>query len=101
MLAERGNWIATTRMIEKAKCRFGVHAWVLEVLNGLVGLAEARVQARFRNEALFSTTRINTRLTAKEEALSPEEDARMMSFMRRKGRQGKAGRRPNGGESQD
>ena len=55
-------------------------------------LARSMDTARFRKEALYSSRKMNSRLSAKEEllAMSLDEESAKASFLRRKTAQGKA-----------
>lgn len=89
--AEQGDWEAIARMIEVARQRFAEHPWVMEILQGMADLAKVRDSARFSKGAMYSARKMNSRLSAKEEALaSLDMEAAMPSFLRRKKQQGKA-----------
>ncbi|MCB1954139.1 MAG: VWA domain-containing protein [Rhodocyclaceae bacterium] len=96
-LAERGNWEAIGLMMEEARERFAGNPWVLQVLEGLVELAQSMDRMRFRKEALYSSSRMNRRLSAKDEMLSMSSDREAPSFLKRKSRQGKADPQPGEG----
>lgn len=53
-------------------------------------LARQQDQAHFAKEARYSSRRMNTRLTAKEEMASVASDDDVPAFLRRKAAQGKA-----------
>jgi Ca-activated chloride channel family protein len=88
--AERGDWKVIEQMLEQARQRFADNPWVQQVLANMVDLAHERDTARFSKEAMFSSRRMNSRLSAKEEAVSMLQEAEAPAFLRRKAAQGKA-----------
>ncbi len=88
--AMRGNWQAIERMLDEARQRFADNPWVQQVLANMVDLARVQDQARFSKEVMFSTRRMHSRLSAKEEMLSLNQESQVPSFLRRKSAQGKA-----------
>lgn len=99
--AYRGDWRAIEQMLEQARQRFADNPWVQQVLENMVELARERDTARFSKEAMFSSRRMHSRLSAKEEALSMLLEAEAPAFLRRKAAQGKAQYRrgPEDGDS--
>lgn len=94
--AEHGDWAAVAAMIQEGRRRFADHPWVIEVLDGLGDLAASMDQARFSKEVVYSSSRMSSRLAAKEEALaSLVAEPELPAFLRRKGRQGKASPPPS------
>lgn len=88
--AQRGDWRAIERMLDEARQRFADNPWVQQVLANMVDLARVQDQAGFSKEAMFSTRRMRSRLSAKEEMTNLHMDAMAPSFLRRKSAQGKA-----------
>jgi len=89
--AENGDWEAIQRMIDEAKRRFADHPWVLAVLEDMAELAKTMDSARFRKEAMYSSRKMGSRVSAKEEMLaSLASESASPSFLRRKSSQGKA-----------
>ena len=70
--------------------QFADNPWVQQVLANMVDLAHERDTARFSKEAMFSSRRMNSRLSAKEEAVSMLQEGDIPAFLRRKAAQGKA-----------
>ena len=71
--------------------RFADHPWVMEVLEGMAEIAKEMDSARFRKEAMYSSRKMASRVSAKEELLmSMASEAAAPSFLRRKKSQGKA-----------
>ena len=90
--AEQGEWGVVERLLAEARQRFADQPWVIEVLESMSALAQSMDTARFRKEALYSSRRMNSRLSAKEEqlAMSASEELEKVSFLRRKKAQGKS-----------
>jgi len=101
--AEHGDWEAIQRMIAAARKRFADHPWVMAVLEQMAELAKEMDSARFRKESLYSSRKMSSRLSAKEEMLaSLSSESSSPSFLRRKRAQGKAqfGPGPQGAKPQ-
>jgi Ca-activated chloride channel family protein len=89
--AEHGDWDAIQKMIVEAQQRFADHPWVMSVLEDIAQLAKEMDTARFRKEALYSSRKMGSRLSAKEEMLgSLSAESSSASYLRRKSSQGKA-----------
>jgi Ca-activated chloride channel family protein len=89
--AEHGDWESIQRMVDEARRRFADHPWVMAVLEDMAELAKARDGARFRKEAMYSSRKMGSRVSAKEEMLaSLASESASPSFLRRKRSQGKA-----------
>ena len=89
--AEHGDWEAIQRMVAEGRLRFADHPWVTEVLETMTGLANDMDGARLRKEAMYSSRKFGSRVSAKEEiSMNLSTDANAPSFLRRKKAQGKA-----------
>ena len=89
--AEQGDWARIQAMIAEGRKRFADHPWVMEVLEGMAEIAREMDGARFRKEAMYSSRKMASRVSAKEEFLmSMAAEAEAPSFLRRKKSQGKA-----------
>jgi Ca-activated chloride channel family protein len=89
--AEAGDWAAIEAMLAEAQRKFADHPWVSEILAEMAELAKQMDSARFRKEALYSSGKMRSRLSAKEEMLdSLVAESASPSFLRRKKAQGKA-----------
>ena len=64
--AEFGDWATVERLLAEARQRFADQPWVIEVLESMAELARSMDTARFRKEALYSSRKMNSRLSAKE-----------------------------------
>ncbi len=89
--AEHGDWATIQTMIAEGRQRFADNPWVLEVLEGMAEIAKEMDSARFRKEAMYSSRKMSSRVSAKEELLmSMAAESAAPSFLRRKKSQGKA-----------
>lgn len=89
--AEQGDWNTVDRLLAEARQRFADQPWVIEVLQSMAELARSMDTARFRKEALYSSRKMRSRISAKDEPLeSLMMEASVPSFLRRKTAQGKA-----------
>ncbi|MCM8594083.1 VWA domain-containing protein [Accumulibacter sp.] len=89
--AEYGDWGAVEQMLAEARQRFASQPWVIQVLESMVDIARSMDSARFRKEALYTSRKMDGRLSAKAELLgSLAAEAAVPSFVRRKVAQGKA-----------
>jgi Ca-activated chloride channel family protein len=89
--AEHGDWNTVERLLAEARQRFADQPWVIEVLENMAELARSMDSARFSKEALYSSRKMKSRISAKEESLdSLVMEASAPSFLRRKTAQGKA-----------
>lgn len=89
--AEHGDWDTIQKMMAEGRKRFADHPWVMEVLEGMAEIAKEMDSARFRKEAMYSSRKMASRVSAKEELLmSMASEAAAPSFLRRKKSQGKA-----------
>ena len=67
--AEHGDWDTVERLLAEARQRFADQPWVIEVLASMAELARSMDTARFRKEALYSSRKMSSRLSAKEELM--------------------------------
>jgi Ca-activated chloride channel family protein len=89
--AEVGDWAAIEAMLAEARRKFADHPWVSEILEQMAEIAKEMDGARFRKEALYSSGKMRSRLSAKDEMLgSLSAEASSASYLRRKKSQGKA-----------
>jgi len=89
--AEHGDWNTVERLLAEARQRFADQPWVIEVLENMAELARSMDSARFSKEALYSSRKLRSRISAKEESLdSLIMEASAPSLLRRKTAQGKA-----------
>jgi len=95
--ARHGDWQTIERLLKEARQRFADNPWIQQVLESLAELARQRDAARFGKEAVYSGRRMNTRLSAKDEAPTLNQEAAAPAFLRRKSAQGKAQFRKDAG----
>lgn len=88
--ARHGDWQAIDRLLHEARTLFADNPWVQQVLQSMADLASRRDEAAFSKEARYSTRRMNSRLSAKDEAPYLSDEAAVPAFLRRKSAQGKA-----------
>lgn len=89
--AEHGDWDLIQKMITEGRQRFADHPWVMEVLEGMAEIAKEMDSTRFRKEAMYSSRKMSSRVSAKEEQLmSMAAEVDVPRFLRRKVSQGKA-----------
>jgi Ca-activated chloride channel family protein len=90
MAADAGDWEAIDRMLADARKRYAQFPWVVEVLDSAEEIAQMRDMARFSKESLYSSRKMSSRLSAKDEPMSMSEESTRASYLRRKKSQGKA-----------
>jgi Ca-activated chloride channel family protein len=88
--ARQGDWAAIDRILAEARARFADNPWLQQVLETLVGIARQRNVEAMAKEAMYSSSRMHSRLTPKEDMLSMDSEADMASYLRRKTAQGRA-----------
>lgn len=89
--AKHGDWEMIEKMIADARLRFADHPWIMDVLEEMALIAKSQDSARFRKEGLYSSRKMGSRISAKEELFaSLAEEASSASFLRRKRSQGRA-----------
>jgi hypothetical protein len=76
-------------MLADARKRFAGNEWVAGILEAMTALAQSRSRERMMKEARYSSSRLSSRLAAKDEvAFSLVADAGP-AYLRRKRQQGK------------
>lgn len=88
--ADAGDWEAIDRMLAQARERFAQFPWVIEVLENVAEIARERDMARFSKESLYSSRKMRSRLSAKDEVMAMSAESDKASYLRRKKAQGKA-----------
>jgi Ca-activated chloride channel family protein len=88
--ADAGDWEAIDRMLAEARQRYAQFPWVIEVLESAEEIAQMRDMARFSKESLYSSRKMSSRLSAKDEDLAMSAESDKASYLRRKKAQGKA-----------
>lgn len=90
MAADAGDWEAIDGMLADARQRYAQFPWVIEVLESAEEIAQMRDMARFSKESLYSSRKMNSRLSAKDEGMTMSAESAKASYLRRKKAQGKA-----------
>jgi Ca-activated chloride channel family protein len=88
--ADAGDWEAIDRMLADARQRFAGFPWVIEILESVEEIARERDMARFSKESLYSSRKMHSRLSTKDEVMSMSAESAKASYLRRKKAQGKA-----------
>ncbi len=90
--ADTGDWTTVDRLLEEASRRFAGNEWVGALLDAMKSLAEGRSRERMMKELIYSSTKLRSRLVAKDEGIqfcASMESADRPSYLRRKPAQGK------------
>ena len=88
--ADAGDWKTIERLLADARTRYAGFPWVAEILETMAVIAAEQDTERFRKEALYSSSKMSRRLSAKEEMTSLSAESGKAAFLRRKKSQGKA-----------
>jgi Ca-activated chloride channel family protein len=88
--ADAGDWDAIDRMLAEARQRFSGFPWVIEILESVEEIARERDMARFSKESLYSSRKMHSRLSSKDELGAMADEGAKASYLRRKKAQGKA-----------
>ena len=86
--AARGDWSGVDALLAQAREQFAGHEWVAAVLASMTGIALSRSAQKTMKEAMYSSSRLRTRLTSVNEDLSHMYDE-VPAYLRRKAAQGK------------
>jgi len=89
LAAREGDWAAVDRMLADARARYAGNEWVAAVLAAMAEVAQSRSRERLMKEAMYSSERLNMRLSSKDEMRFSVESIELPSFLRRKPQQGK------------
>ena len=90
--ADQGDWVTVDRLLEEASRQFAGNEWVAAVLAAMKDIAESRSRERMMKEAMYSSGKLRSRLSARNEAVSfsvAEESIDVPAYLRRKPAQGK------------
>jgi Ca-activated chloride channel family protein len=92
--ARRGDWAGVARSLKRAERIAANNPWVAESLNELRELAARKDEVMFAKESAFSARAMNIRLAGRDEMGSAYDAPASAAYLRRKGSQGKAERKP-------
>ena len=84
-----GDWAAVDKLLADAQARFAGNPWLAGILEAMVEVAASRSRERMMKEAKYSSSRLNARLTEKDEAQFSLSDDAAPAYLRRKRLQGK------------
>jgi Ca-activated chloride channel family protein len=90
--ADHGDWAAVDRLLEEASRQFAGSEWVAAVLAAMKEIAESRSRERLMKESMYSSSKLRSRLSAKDEDVSfsvASESIERPAYLRRKPSQGK------------
>lgn len=88
--ADAGDWEAIDRMLADARQRYAQFPWVAEVLESADEIAQMRDMTRFAKESLYTSRKMHSRLSAKDEVMAMSAESAKASYLRRRKAQGKA-----------
>jgi len=91
--AARGEWDTVDRLLEEACRQFAGNEWVAAMLEAMKAIADARSRERMMKESMYSSSKLRSRLTSKDETVSfcLMSESLEPSYLRRKPAQGKKG----------
>ena len=92
--ARRGDWAGVARSLKRAERIAENNPWVAESIKELRELAARKDEVMFAKESAFSARVMSTRLAARDELGSAYDAPASAAYLRRKGSQGKAERKP-------
>jgi Ca-activated chloride channel family protein len=92
--ARRGDWAGVARSLKRAERIAANNPWVADSLNELRELASRKDEVMFAKESAFSARVMSSRLAARDEMGSAYDAPASAAYLRRKGSQGKAERKP-------
>ena len=90
--ADHADWATVDRLLLEAGREFAGNEWVAAVLAAMTEIAQSRSRERMMKEALYSSTKFRSRLSAKDEDLQfsvARESVAGPAYLRRKSSQGK------------
>ncbi len=90
-LAACGDWTGVDQLVIHAQAVFQGNAWVEEILKAMVDIAASRSRDRMMKEAMYSSSRLRSRLAAKREDELTKESEQDPAYLRRKSLQGRGG----------
>lgn len=90
--ADHGDWATVDRLLDEASRQFAGNEWVAALLAAMKEIAESRSRERMMKESMYSASKLRSRLSAKDEAVSfsvASESIERPAYLRRKPSQGK------------
>ena len=89
--AAAGDWALVDKQLEEASRRFAGNEWVVAMLEAMRSIAANRERERAMKEMMYSSSKLRSRLAAKDEGLKfcASEAMSAPAYLRRKPSQGK------------
>lgn len=89
--AAAGDWALVDKQLEEASRRFAGNEWVAAMLEAMRSIAASRERERAMKEMMYSSSKLRSRLAAKDESLRfcASEGMSAPAYLRRKPEQGK------------
>ena len=87
---KHGDWAEADHILNEARRTFRSSPWAQDVLMAMEKLASKRDDMMFMKEASFSSSKMSSRLSSKNESSFTDMDEDAPAFLRRKSAQGKA-----------
>jgi len=89
--AAAGDWALVDKQLEEASRRFAGNGWVAAMLEAMRSIAASRERERAMKEMMYSSSKLRSRLAAKDEnvSLCASEAMSTPAYLRRKPSQGK------------
>ena len=89
--AAAGDWALVDKQLEAASSRFAGNEWVAAMLEAMRSIAASRERERAMKEMMYSSSKLRSRLAAKDEdvSLCASEAMSTPAYLRRKPSQGK------------
>lgn len=91
--AGHGDWVTVDRLLEDAGRQFAGNAWVGAMVDAMKSIADSRSRERMLKESMYSSSKLRSRLVAKDEDVqfsAAMESIDKPAYLRRKPSQGKA-----------
>jgi len=92
--AIQGNWSRVDSLLEEASRQFAGNEWVTAMLTAMQEIARGRQRERMMKESMYSSSKLRSRLVAKDEDgefCAEAELTEKPAYLRRKPSQGKGG----------
>lgn len=89
--ADKNDWPRVDTLLEAASRQFAGNEWVAAVLEAMRSIAASRERERAMKEMMYSSSKLRSRLAAKDESVSfcLAEGTAVLAYLRRKPAQGK------------
>lgn len=88
--ARQGDWGLVKSLLEEARRLYANNPWLKDILQSIETYADNQDVMFLRKQAMYSSEKLKSRLSAKEEVQSIVADAELPAYLRRKGAQGQS-----------